>query len=63
MAQSTILVGDGTRTIVTTAARASSSVTAGALAGADWVHVDHVGYRVRRRRPVRLRRPVHRRRH
>src|SRR5207248_2657469 len=43
MAESTILVGDGTRAIVTTEPE-PFEVPAGALDGADWVHVDHVGY-------------------
>jgi sulfofructose kinase len=43
MVESTILVGDGTRAIVTTEA-APFSVSPDVLADADWVHVDHVGY-------------------
>lgn len=43
MVESTILVGDGTRSIVTEKPTAFS-VTADALADAEWVHVDHVGY-------------------
>lgn len=43
MVESTILVGDGTRSIVTEAPE-QFSVGADVLEGADWVHVDHVGY-------------------
>jgi sulfofructose kinase len=43
MVESTILVGNGTRAIVTTDAWPFSA-PADALAGADWVHVDHIGY-------------------
>ncbi len=43
MVESTILVGDGTRAIVTTEAE-PFSLPPNALDGADWVHVDHVGY-------------------
>jgi sulfofructose kinase len=43
MVESTILVGDGTRAIVTTDAKPFEA-PAEALAGAEWVHVDHVGY-------------------
>jgi sulfofructose kinase len=41
--ESTILVGDGTRAIVTEEP-ATFECPADALADADWVHVDHVGY-------------------
>jgi sugar/nucleoside kinase (ribokinase family) len=41
--ESTILVGDGTRSIVTETPT-TFSVTAEMLEGADWLHVDHVGY-------------------
>jgi len=43
MVESTILVGEGTRTIVTEPPP-SFTLPDGALDGADWVHVDHVGY-------------------
>jgi sugar/nucleoside kinase (ribokinase family) len=43
MIESTILVGDGTRSIITEEPE-RFSVDRGVLAGADWVHVDHVGY-------------------
>jgi sulfofructose kinase len=43
MVESTILVGDGTRAIVTTEPE-SFSVPPELLEGAEWVHVDHVGY-------------------
>jgi sulfofructose kinase len=43
MVESTILVGDGTRAIVTTEPEAFTAPRE-ALEGADWVHVDHVGY-------------------
>jgi sugar/nucleoside kinase (ribokinase family) len=43
MVESTILVGDGGRAIVTTEPE-PFEVPAGALDGAEWVHVDHVGY-------------------
>src|SRR5207248_1620497 len=43
MVESTILVGDGTRTIVTEEAQ-PFDVPAEALADAGWVHVDHVGW-------------------
>lgn len=43
MVDSTILVGDGTRTIITTQGE-PPAVPPGALAGAEWVHVDHLGY-------------------
>jgi sulfofructose kinase len=43
MVESTILVGAGTRTIVTEEPSAFVA-PADALAGAEWVHVDHVGY-------------------
>lgn len=43
MVESTILVGDGTRSIVTEAPDAFS-VTAEMVEGADWLHVDHVGW-------------------
>jgi len=43
MAQSTVIVGGGTRAIVTTEPQLFD-VPSGALDGADWVHVDHVGY-------------------
>jgi sugar/nucleoside kinase (ribokinase family) len=44
MVESTILVGEGTRAIVTTEPEPFEA-PADALAGAEWVHVDHVGYR------------------
>jgi sulfofructose kinase len=44
MIESTILVGDGTRSIVTEDAE-PFSVPAGALDGAEWVHVDQIGWR------------------
>jgi sulfofructose kinase len=43
MVESTILVGNGTRSIVTQQPE-PFEIPAGALDGADWVHVDHVGY-------------------
>jgi len=43
MAESTILVGDGTRAIVTEP-WTSFDCPPDALEGAEWVHVDHVGY-------------------
>lgn len=43
MVESTILVGDGTRAIVTEEPE-PFDCPVDALAGADWVHVDHVGY-------------------
>jgi sulfofructose kinase len=43
MVESTILVGDGTRAIVTTEPD-PLELPAGALDGATWLHVDHVGY-------------------
>jgi len=43
MVESTILVGDGTRTIVTEEP-AAFTAPADALADAEWVHVDHVGW-------------------
>ena len=43
MIESTILVGDGTRSIITEEPE-QFSVSAGLLDGADWLHVDHVGY-------------------
>jgi len=43
MLESTILVSNDTRTIVTERP-GSFEVPAGALDGAEWVHVDHVGY-------------------
>jgi sugar/nucleoside kinase (ribokinase family) len=43
MVESTILVGDGTRTIVTEEPERFAAPPE-ALDGADWVHVDHVGY-------------------
>lgn len=43
MVESTILVGDGTRAIVTTEPDAFS-ITPDVLDGATWLHVDHVGY-------------------
>ena len=43
MVESTILVGAGTRAIVTTEAE-PFALPPGALDGADWVHVDQVGY-------------------
>src|SRR5437763_16308468 len=43
MVESTILVDDGGRTIVTEEP-APFQAPADALAGADWVHVDHVGW-------------------
>ena len=44
MVESTILVGAGTRTIVTEGPTAFVAPS-DALAGAEWVHVDHVGWR------------------
>jgi len=44
MVESTILVGDGTRSIVTEEAT-PFTVPPEALEGAEWIHVDHVGYR------------------
>jgi len=41
--ESVILVGDGTRSIVTEAPELFT-VTRDLLEGADWLHVDHVGY-------------------
>lgn len=41
--ESTILVGDGTRSIVTETPELFT-VTPDLLEGADWLHVDHVGY-------------------
>lgn len=43
MVESTILVGGGTRAIVTTEAE-PFALPPGVLDGAEWVHVDHVGY-------------------
>ena len=43
MVESTILVGDGARTIVTEEP-AAFEAPADALAGAEWIHVDHVGW-------------------
>jgi sugar/nucleoside kinase (ribokinase family) len=43
MIESTILVGEGTRAIVTTEPE-SFEVSPELLDGAEWVHVDHVGY-------------------
>lgn len=43
MVESTILVGDGARSIVTEAPPAFT-VTREMLDGADWLHVDHVGW-------------------
>lgn len=43
MVESTILVGDGTRAIVTEP-WASFECPPGTLEDAEWVHVDHVGY-------------------
>jgi sulfofructose kinase len=43
MVESTILVGDGARAIVTEP-WTSFECPPGALADAEWVHVDHVGY-------------------
>ena len=43
MVESTILVGDGTRSIVTEAP-AAFTVSPEMLDGADWLHVDHVGW-------------------
>jgi sugar/nucleoside kinase (ribokinase family) len=43
MVESTILVGEGTRAIVTVEPQ-RFDVPAEALDGAEWVHVDHVGY-------------------
>jgi sulfofructose kinase len=43
MVESTILIGDGTRAIITTEPE-SFEVPADVLEGAEWVHVDHVGY-------------------
>jgi sulfofructose kinase len=48
--ESTILVGDGTRAIVTEEP-AQFDVPEEALADADWVHVDHVGWRSLRPEP------------
>jgi sulfofructose kinase len=53
MVESTILVGDGTRTIVTEEP-APFEVPTAALAGADWVHVDHVGWQSLRGEAARL---------
>jgi sulfofructose kinase len=44
MVESTVLVGGGERTIVTEEP-APFTAPAEALEGADWVHVDHVGWR------------------
>ena len=44
MVESTILVGGGTRAIITTEAE-PFDVSRASLEGAEWVHVDHVGYR------------------
>jgi sulfofructose kinase len=44
MVESTILVGDGTRAIVTEEPELFTCPSE-ALEDADWVHVDHVGYR------------------
>jgi sulfofructose kinase len=43
MVESTVLVGDATRSIVTEEPSAIA-LPDGVLDGADWVHVDHVGY-------------------
>jgi sulfofructose kinase len=43
LVESTILVGDGTRSIVTETPELFT-VTPELLEGADWLHVDHVGY-------------------
>jgi sulfofructose kinase len=43
LVESVILVGDGTRSIVTETPELFS-VTPDLLEGADWLHVDHVGY-------------------
>jgi sulfofructose kinase len=43
MVESTILVGDGTRSIVTEKPE-PFTVTGDLLDGAAWIHVDHVGY-------------------
>ena len=43
MVESTILTGDGGRTIVTEEPERFRAPAA-ALAGADWIHVDHVGW-------------------
>ena len=43
MVESTILVGDGTRAIVTTESETFEAPPE-TLDGAEWVHVDHVGY-------------------
>lgn len=43
MVESTILVGDGTRAIVTIEPE-KFDVSPDVLEGAEWVHVDHVGY-------------------
>ena len=43
MVESTILVGDGTRAIIAEEP-ASFTVSPEMLAGAEWLHVDHVGY-------------------
>jgi sulfofructose kinase len=51
--ESTILVGDGTRAIVTTEAE-PFELPADVLDGAEWVHVDHVGYAALRARPNEL---------
>jgi sulfofructose kinase len=53
MVESTILVGDGTRTIITTGAE-PPTVPPEALEGAEWVHVDHLGYPALRSLRVRL---------
>jgi sulfofructose kinase len=44
MVESTILVGSGTRAIITTDAE-PFEVSRPSLEGAEWIHVDHVGYR------------------
>ena len=43
MGESTILVGDGTRTIIAEQP-AFFELPSGTLDGAEWLHVDHVGY-------------------
>jgi sulfofructose kinase len=53
MPESTILVGDGTRAIVTTEPPRFEAPPE-SLAGADWVHVDHVGYHAVREPAARL---------
>jgi sulfofructose kinase len=50
MVESTILVGAGTRSIVTTEPQ-PFALAPELLAGAEWVHVDHVGYAALRTLP------------